>query len=138
MKLVAVLILSGAFFFGLAQPGEHEILRLVEEVKKAPPEERYKVMNELKLKLRELNKHEREEMIRKVYRELKGHEAHEKYEHRFEEKDSYGEEMEDKGEKMGFEKDESVYEKMEDMDEKKGKDEHKDDDDMKDRYQKYH
>ena len=130
MRLTAGLILSGALFFSVAQPQEHEILQLVEEVKKAPPEERYKVMNELKLKLRELNRHEREEMIRKVYRELKG-EEHEKLEHRMEDKEHYGEEMEEKGEKMGHDKEESVYEKMEDIEEKKEKDDHMDDDDYK-------
>ncbi len=127
---MAGLLLSGTLFFSVGQPQEHEILRLVEEVKKAPPEERYKVMNELKLKLREMSRHEREEMIKKVYRELKEGE-HERFEHRMEDKDYYGAEMEDKGEKMANEKEESVYEKMEDIEGKKEKGDHMDDDDYK-------
>ncbi len=130
MKLIAGLVLSGAVFFSIAQPNEYEILRLVEEVKKAPPEERYKVMNELKLKLRELNRHEREEMIRKVYRELKG-EEHERFEHKMEDKEYMDKDMGEKGEEMGHEKEESVYEKMEDIDQKEEKDDHMDDDDYK-------
>lgn len=83
------LLLAGAV---LAGDREAEIIRLIEEVKRAHPEERYRVMNELKLKLRELNRREREEMIRKVYEELKG-EREERYER--EEHHDYREEFEE-------------------------------------------
>jgi len=95
--LVSLLLLAGAVLAGSA---ESEIIRLIEEVKRAHPEERYKVMNELKLRLRELNRREREEMIRKIYEEFKGErvEHHEREDHR-EHREEIGEEYEERYEK---------------------------------------
>ncbi len=74
-KVVLVL----ALVVGLTALGGNEVdqdlLRLLDEVRRAEPHERYKVMNELKMRLRELNRHEREQMIRKVYDELRGMKA---------------------------------------------------------------
>ncbi len=59
MLKVILLVLIGFLTVATGSDIEREIGRLLEKVKKAPPEERYKVMNELKL--RELNRREREE-----------------------------------------------------------------------------
>lgn len=131
MKLLTLLFITGIFFLFGAEHFEHEIIQLIEEVKKAPPEERYKVMNKLKLKLREENRIEREELIRKIYRELKGPEHQREYDNEIEKGKHVSEEVDEKMEKMKFEKEESVFEKMEDLEEKKGKDEHIDDDDIR-------
>ena len=53
---------------------QEDIRDLIEKVKKAPPEERYIRMNELKLRLRELKEEQRKEIIRIIYRELSGKE----------------------------------------------------------------
>ena len=131
MRLLVSLFITGIFFLFGTEHFEHEIIQLIEEVKKAPPGERYKVMNRLKLKLREMNRVEREEIIRKIYRELKGPEHQREYEHEIEKGKHVSEEVDEKMEKMKFDKEESVFEKMEDLEEKKGKDEHVDDDDIR-------
>ncbi len=87
VRLVVIAFFLIATLTAVAGDIEKDIVRLLEEVKKAPPDERYKVMNELKLRLRELNERERDEMIRKIYHELKGKEKIERHEeHMYEEK----------------------------------------------------
>ena len=131
MKLLTLLFITGIFFLFGAEHFEDEIIQLIEEVKKAPPEERYEVMNKLKLKLREMNRTEREEIIRKIYRELKSPGHQREYEHEIEKGKRVSREVGEKMEKMKFNKGESVLEKMEDLEEKKGKDEHIDGDDIR-------
>ncbi len=123
MRLVIILLLSVVLSFA----GSEEIIRLIEEVKKAPPEERYKVMNRLKLKLREMNQREREEAIKRVYMELKGerHEGRhereeERHEERFEHERGRAEEMEEKFQEKFEEKHEDMHEEMEERMKKKG------------------
>jgi len=115
-KLIAVALLSGVV---IASDQEAEILRLIEEVKKAPPEEKYKVMNELKLHLRELNRREREEMIRKIYEEFR-----ENREDRHEREEIYEqhEEYEEHREKYEEEFEEKYYEKHEEREIERGED----------------
>jgi len=83
VKILLYLILVGVFAFG------EDFEKLIEQIKKAPPEERYIYMNELKLRLRELHEERRKEIVKKLYRELSGREPehkmreelkHEKYE----------------------------------------------------------
>ena len=78
-----------------------EIRELIEKIKKSPPEERYIHMNELKLRLRELNEEQREEVIRRLYRELsgreyerEGREHEEKRKHMYEREEEHEREME--------------------------------------------
>ena len=102
---------------------EKDIERLLEEVKKAPPSERYKVMNELKLRLRELNERDREEAIERVYRKLKGkeHMEREEQEHRYEREheERYDERHEERYEEKYEERyEEKFEEKMEERREK--------------------
>ncbi|HHJ64725.1 MAG TPA: hypothetical protein ENJ61_07445 [Aquifex aeolicus] len=137
--LASSLLLAGVVLAGT----ESEIIRLIEEVKRAHPEERYKVMNELKLRLRELNRREREEMIRKIYEELKGeraehHEREEHYEreehheHREEIEEDHEERYERYEEKHRFRHEEREIEKGEDrsgyMDDDAYEEYHHDDD----------
>lgn len=109
-----------------------DVQTLLKKVKTAPPEERYKVMNELKLKLRELNKREREEVIRKIYRELKGerHPDRERKGDKFEEEKLKHRDLSDKiGEKHKEKYEEKFEEKYEDKAEKRMDDKKKHDDD---------
>ncbi len=62
------LLLSGRF--SVADEEFEDIKRLIEEIKKAPPEERYKLMNRLKLKLREINASERNRFLKLLRKEL--------------------------------------------------------------------
>ncbi len=113
VKLLGIFLLLAGLVFG--GEIEREINELLKEVKSAPPEERYKVMNELKLKLRELNRREREEAIRRIYRELKGEEHYER-EHgheEFEEEQERGFSHEMKEEERGERYEEKVEEKYE-------------------------
>jgi len=136
--LITALVLAGS---ALASDVERDIVRLIEEVKRADPDERYKIMNELKLRLRELNRREREEMIRKVYEELRGereerHEYEERYEHHEEHEEEHEERYEEryeekhylKHEERGIEKGEDKSEYME-GDREHGKYHYYDDDD---------
>ncbi len=108
MKYLLIVLLTA--FLSLASDIEMEIRTLIEEVKKAPPEERYKVMNRLKLKLRELSTREREEAIKRVYMELKGErhrEKHELHEEKVEERhERHEEKMEKIEERMEMEHEE--------------------------------
>ena len=109
-KVILVLGLFVTMVF--AQDLEHEISELIHRVKSAPPEERYKVMNELKTKLREMSERERHSAIEKVYRELKGerHEGREEHEHvDRDHEDRYGEKHEEKYEEKHGEKYEEKY-----------------------------
>ncbi len=47
-----------------------EIKNLIQQIKQAPPEERYKYMNQLKLKIRELNQQERIKVVNQLREEL--------------------------------------------------------------------
>ena len=123
MRRVIILLFLSALSFA----GNDEILRLIEEVKKAPPEERYKVMNRLKLKLREMNRKEREEAIKRVYMELKGekhggrHEREEeRHEERFERERGRAEEMEERFQEKFEEKHEDMHEEMEERAKERG------------------
>ena len=116
-KLLALLLMA-YIMVAFGQDYESEILRLIEEVKKAPPSERYKIMNELKIKLRELNRKEREEMIREVYERLKGRERfgreerfekEEHFEKMYKEHEVEGEKHEERFE-MNMEKEEHKFE----------------------------
>ncbi len=108
-KFLLLLLTVLAFTFS----SEMEQLReLLEEVKKAPPEERYKVMNRVKLLLREMNRREREEAIREIYRELKG-ERYEREEHEREEMVEEFEEREHAREELHEEIEERMEEKFE-------------------------
>lgn len=101
-------LLLGLVFWVVPSFGSEamEIRELIEKVKRAPADERYKVMNELKLKLREMNRREREEAIRKIYMELKGEEYRERHEERYE-REHEREEM--------MERYEEVHERKEEM-----------------------
>jgi hypothetical protein len=125
MKTMKVLIALVVFFtFALsAEHYEREIIRLINEVKKAPPEDRYKVMNRLKLRLRELGRREREEMIRKVYEELRG-EREEGHHERFEEEREYRGAGEEREEHMEAGKEDKVFEKIEDKKEDEDEKDH--------------
>jgi biotin-(acetyl-CoA carboxylase) ligase len=130
MKIMKVVFVKLFFLVGLALSAEHhemEIIRLIDKVKKVPPEERYKVMNELKMHLRELNRKEREEAIRKIYEELSAgsRQQHERedIEGKVGESERHGIERE---EEHGIEeKHDRVYEKIEN---KKAEEEDKDHD----------
>ncbi|GEM_PF-3474488 len=128
-RLIISGVLAGALSFALEPDHEREINRLIEEVKNAPPEEKYKVMNELKMRLREIRGEEREEMIKEVYERLKGRE----YEHHGERE--FGKEEHGVGEEKEEHMGDDVYEKVENKkEESEGKGhEHRhdeDDDDM--------
>lgn len=121
MVTLLATLLTALALTAFGQNHEVEILRLIEEVKKAPPSERYKIMNELKIKLREMSRREREEMIREVYEKLKGGEMFEKGEHfeekyeeheKYEQKEKYEQEFEDKFER-DVEKEEHKFESRE-------------------------
>ncbi len=105
-----------ALSVSVSQDLHQEILEILDRVKRTPPEERYKVMNELKLKLRELSMEEREEMIREIYEELKGGRE---VEDRFEEMEHVGgvEEREEVMEDISERVPEDMMEKIEEMDE---------------------
>ncbi len=108
-----VILILGLFIsVVVAQELEREISDLIHRVKSAPPEERYKVMNELKTKLRELSERERHSAVEKVYKELKGerHEEREEHEHMDRDHESrYGEKHEEKYEEKHGEKYEEKY-----------------------------
>ncbi len=49
-----------------------EIKTLIEKVKTAPPEEKYKYMNQLKIIIRNLHSEERKKIMKELIKELKG------------------------------------------------------------------
>ena len=111
-----LVVILAALSVSVSQDLHQEILEILDRVKRTPPEERYKVMNELKLKLRELSMEEREEMIREIYEELKGGRE---VEDRFEEMEHVGgvEEREEAMEDISERVPEDMMEKIEEMDE---------------------
>ena len=116
-SFLPLLLLTAVF----AKSPEEEIVNLIEKVKRTPPDERYRVMNELKLKLRELSREEREEMILRIYKELKGEmeERFERFEERFEREEVHEERHGEREQAV-----EEVFEKLEGKEEGREHEEH--------------
>jgi vacuolar-type H+-ATPase subunit I/STV1 len=58
-----------------------EIKSLIEKVKNAPPEEKYKYMNQLKIIIRNLHSEERKKVIKQIMKELKSEKSRKHQEH---------------------------------------------------------
>ena len=59
-----------------------KIEKLIEEVKKAPPSEKYKKMNQLKLFIKKLKAKERIKIMKKLHKQLKGQKQAAEHKHR--------------------------------------------------------
>ena len=71
-KKLLIFVLLNCIFLN-ASTIQEDILKL----KTAPKQDRYKIMNMIKLKLSKMNSHQRAQMVQKLFKAMKKHKCHE-------------------------------------------------------------